>query len=111
MKALDYEAQSQQSVTVNAKDAWGGESFQTFTIEIANVVETNPLFKTGTSGSDALTGEAGNDVLRGLGGNDTLRGEAGNDMIFRIVRKGRTGRRIGARHLRLRHQAQQDHQP
>ena len=82
VKALDYEAQSQQSVTVNAKDAWGGESFQTFTIEIANVVETNPLFKTGTSGSDALTGEAGNDVLRGLGGNDTLRGEAGNDMIF-----------------------------
>ena len=94
VKALDYEAQSQQSVTVKAKDALGRRNSY-FHHRNRQCGRTNPLFKTGTSGSGtALTGEAGNDVLRGLGGNETLRGQAGNEMT-----SGSSGRKPSCRDL------------
>ena len=78
---LDFETQAQHSVTVRAKDAYGGVVTQSFTITVTDAVETTPFFLTGTPGADVLTGEAGNDTLLGSGGNDALYGEAGNDRL------------------------------
>lgn len=80
-RALDYETQAQHTLTVRARDAWGGESVSAFTLSVSNVVETTLLMLTGTAGSDGLSGEAGNDVLYGLSGNDRLQGETGNDIL------------------------------
>ena len=40
-----------------------------------------PVFRTGTSGPDALDGTIGNDSLSGGGGNDRLNGKGGNDTL------------------------------
>ncbi|MGO4707038.1 cadherin domain-containing protein [Microvirga sp. 2MCAF38] len=79
--ALDFETKASHSLTVVAKDAYGGQTSRSFTIQVADVVELTPFILTGTGGDDRLEGEAGNDVLRGLGGNDVLLGEAGNDRL------------------------------
>ncbi|MGO4707035.1 hypothetical protein AB4072_14800 [Microvirga sp. 2MCAF38] len=79
--ALDFETRASHSLTVVAKDAYGGQTSRSFTIQVADVVETTPFILTGTGGDDRLEGEAGNDVLTGLGGNDVLLGEAGNDRL------------------------------
>ncbi|WP_194164599.1 cadherin domain-containing protein [Microvirga thermotolerans] len=96
--ALDYESQRQHTVTVKAKDAYGGESVQSFTLEVIDTVETTPQSLTGTAAADALTGEAGGDTLLGLAGNDTLRGLAGNDRLSgglgRDVLAGGAGRDV-----------------
>nr|WP_281024007.1 cadherin domain-containing protein [Microvirga flavescens] len=80
--ALDFETTASHSLTVVAKDAYGGQTSQSFTIEVADVVEMTPFILTGTAGDDRLEGEAGNDMLKGLSGNDVLLGEAGNDMLY-----------------------------
>ena len=61
--------------------AYGGEFTKSFTITIRNVVETNPLVRTGTAKAETVTGESGNDRLFGLGGNDQLSGQIGNDTL------------------------------
>lgn len=82
-KALDYETGPRQiALTLTAKDAFGGTTSQIVAVDVANMVETNPLTLIGTALADGLTGEAGNDILKGLAGTDTLRGEAGNDKIY-----------------------------
>ena len=80
-KALDYETTAQHTISITAKDAYGGTYTKTFTINVRNVVETTPLIRTGTAKAEQLTGEAGDDQLYGLAGNDTLFGEAGNDTL------------------------------
>ncbi|MGO4706075.1 cadherin domain-containing protein [Microvirga sp. 2MCAF38] len=80
--SLDHETRANHSLTVLAKDAYGGQVSKTFTIEVGDVVETTPFTLYGTPGVDFLQGEAGNDVLYGYDGNDTLRGEAGNDKLY-----------------------------
>jgi hypothetical protein len=82
-RALDYETQARQhTITVKAEDAYEGETSQSFTIDIANVVEKTGLTLVGTPGPDTLKGEAGNDVISGLGGHDRLFGEDGNDRLL-----------------------------
>lgn len=82
-KALDYETGPRQiALTVTAKDAFGGTTSQTIAVDVANIVETNPLTLIGTAAADSLTGEAGNDILKGLAANDMLKGEAGNDKLY-----------------------------
>ncbi|EIM29889.1 cadherin domain-containing protein [Microvirga lotononidis] len=78
---LDFESAASHSLTLVAKDAYGGQVSQIFTLQVADAVETTPFILTGTAGADRLEGEAGNDVLNGLGGNDVLLGEAGNDVL------------------------------
>ena len=81
-KALDFETQNHQhSITVEAKDIYGGKTLKTFTIDATNVIETTPFTLTGTTNADSLKGEAGNDILAGLAANDLLFGEAGNDRL------------------------------
>jgi len=82
IRALDYETQQHQlTITVEAHDGFDGSFSQTFTIDVLNVIETNPLTQIGTPGNDSLTGEAGDDTLVGLGGNDALWGGAGHDVL------------------------------
>lgn len=80
--ALDYEAARQYTVVIRAADSYGKDLLKTVTLNVRNVVETNPLILKGTSAQDALAGEAGNDRITGLGRNDTLWGEAGNDTLI-----------------------------
>ncbi len=80
-RAFDYETAKQHSVTVKVTDTYGGETTQTFTIEVRNVVEGNPLTLIGTGGADQLAGEAGNDKIYGKLGNDTLTGGSGQDIF------------------------------
>ncbi|WP_262030827.1 cadherin domain-containing protein [Microvirga sp. Mcv34] len=93
-KALDFETQAQHTVTITAKDAWGGETSQSFVISVVDIDESattgggdKPLTLVGTAGADTLTGKSLNDELRGLSGNDTLSGGAGNDLLFGGVGK------------------------
>jgi len=79
--ALDYETQRQHVITVKAKDVYGGESVQTLTLDVTNVIETTGLTLRGGAGADALTGEAGSDRFYGGGGNDVLTGGAGADIF------------------------------
>ncbi|WP_162820245.1 cadherin domain-containing protein [Microvirga calopogonii] len=88
--ALDYETQRQHSITVKAKDAYGGEVVQVLTLDVTNVVETTGLTLRGTAGADVLTGEAGNDRLYGLGGNDVLTGGAGADIFVFDTKPNKT---------------------
>ncbi|MBS7451181.1 hypothetical protein KHP60_02330 [Microvirga sp. 3-52] len=82
VKGLDFEAGARQvAVTVEAKDAYGGRTSQAFTIDIANVVEENPLTLFGTTGRDTLAGENGSDRFYGGLGNDTLTGALGQDVF------------------------------
>jgi Ca2+-binding RTX toxin-like protein len=82
-KVLDYETGPHQiALTLTAKDAFGGTTSQIVAVDVANMVETNPLTLIGTALADGLTGEAGNDILKGLAGMDVLKGEAGNDKIY-----------------------------
>ena len=80
-RALDYETAAEHAITVKVQDAYGGEFTKSFTITIRNVVETNPLVRTGTAKAETVTGESGNDRLFGLGGNDQLSGQIGNDTL------------------------------
>ena len=82
VKELDYEAGARQvAVTVEARDAYGGKASQAFTIDIANVVEENPLTFFGTAAANVLTGENGSDKFYGGLGNDTLTGGLGQDVF------------------------------
>ncbi|WP_162299161.1 calcium-binding protein [Microvirga ossetica] len=80
-RALDYETAAEHAITVKVQDAYGGEFTKSFTITIRNVVETNPLVRTGTAKAETVTGESGNDRLFGLSGNDQLSGQIGNDTL------------------------------
>ncbi len=90
-KALDYESGARQvTVTVEAKDNYGGKASQAFTIDIANVVEENPLTLFGTAGADVLAGENGSDKFYGGLGNDTLTGGLGQDVFVFDARLAKT---------------------
>jgi Ca2+-binding RTX toxin-like protein len=91
VNALDHEAASQHTISITAKDAYGGMLTKDFTITVVDVLENTPLILVGTAKADRLEGELGNDRLSGLGGNDTLsglggvdtlNGGAGNDSLF-----------------------------
>nr|WP_281433505.1 hypothetical protein [Microvirga splendida] len=79
--ALDFEAARQHSVTVHARDDYGGVTSQTFAITVTNAVEATPFTLRGGSGADVLAGEAGGDTLYGGLGNDVLTGGAGKDVF------------------------------
>ncbi|MBD2748202.1 hypothetical protein IC232_16005 [Microvirga sp. BT688] len=81
LKALDYESAAQHTITIKAEDKYGGAYTETFIISVRNVVETNPLIRSGTAKGDQLVGESGNDRLLGLGGNDALFGQIGHDTL------------------------------
>jgi Ca2+-binding RTX toxin-like protein len=81
LKAFDYENATQHTLSLTAKDPYGGEFTKTFTINVFNVVEKTPLIRSGTAKADQLTGESGNDRLSGLAGNDRLFGEIGADTL------------------------------
>jgi Ca2+-binding RTX toxin-like protein len=90
-RGLDYEAGARQvALTVEAKDAYGGKTSQAFTIDIANVVEENPLTLFGTAGKDTLAGENGSDKFYGGLGNDTLTGHLGQDVFVFDTKLART---------------------
>ncbi|WP_170151408.1 cadherin domain-containing protein [Microvirga subterranea] len=89
-RALDFEAKTQHAVTVTAKDAWGGETTQTFTVRVTDIADTGTgggtpgavnLVLRGTSGANVLTGQAGHDTLYGGAGKDVLTGGAGQDVF------------------------------
>lgn len=81
-KPFDYESVKQYTVTVKVADGYGEEAIQTFTIDVRNMVETNPLTLIGTPGVDRLVGEAGHDKIYGYAGKDELIGWAGDDRIY-----------------------------
>jgi Ca2+-binding RTX toxin-like protein len=81
VKAFDYESATQHTLSVTAKDAYGGAFTKAFTINVFNVVEKTPLTLFGTTKADQMSGESGNDRLSGLGGNDRLSGFAGADTL------------------------------
>ncbi|MCX7568023.1 cadherin domain-containing protein [Sulfitobacter sp. F26169L] len=81
---LDFEQSATQSVTVQARDAGGLTSSQTFTINVTDVdevVSTVGVTLIGTNAAENLTGTARDDLLAGGGGNDTLIGLEGNDTL------------------------------
>jgi Ca2+-binding RTX toxin-like protein len=81
LKAFDYENATQHTLSVTAKDPYGGAFTKAFTINVFNVVEKTPLTLNGTAKADQMSGELGNDRLTGLGGNDRLSGLGGNDTL------------------------------
>lgn len=89
-RSLDYETGPRQfTISIEAKDAYGKTTSQSFTLDLTNVVETNPLTLTGTAGTDTLVGENGHDKFTGNAGRDLLTGGAGQD-VFVFDRLGRT---------------------
>ncbi|OAF14276.1 hypothetical protein AYJ54_42725 [Bradyrhizobium centrolobii] len=72
---VDFETQSQHSLTVKAVDDDGMVVTSTIVIGITDQAE----IVAGTSGNDVLTGEAGSDILVGGAGNDLLNGGGGSD--------------------------------
>ncbi|SOC38951.1 hemolysin type calcium-binding protein [Rhizobium subbaraonis] len=76
-KAIDYEKVQKDTVTVKVTDEHGASAKKTFTIKIADVVETIA----GTSKAETLKGGIGADLIKGNGGNDKLYGYAGNDQL------------------------------
>jgi Ca2+-binding RTX toxin-like protein len=102
VKALDYETRTSYAVMVEARDAYGVVTTQTFTLGVTDIGDTPvtpvdpdlpvdaPLVLTGTAGADILVGRgandqlfggAGKDVLQGLDGSDKLYGGLGNDTL------------------------------
>jgi len=79
--AIDFEAVRQHSVTVQARDDYGGVTSQTFTLTVSNAIDTTPFVLRGGAGADVLQGEAGSDTLYGSLGNDVLTGGAGKDVF------------------------------
>jgi Ca2+-binding RTX toxin-like protein len=78
-RPLDFESKAQHIVSVKAKDAYGGESVQSFTIAVTDVGEDFVLV--GTRKADKLVGGTGNDKLYGKLGKDGLTGGAGQDIF------------------------------
>lgn len=78
---IDFEASRQHSVTIQAKDAYGGVATTTVNLSVVNAVETTPFTLRGTSAAESLAGEAGGDTLYGSLGNDVLTGGAGKDVF------------------------------
>ncbi|PWC34901.1 hypothetical protein TSO221_30800, partial [Azospirillum sp. TSO22-1] len=88
---LDYEAATSHTIIVQATDAGGLATQQSFTIAVTNVVEVQTY--TGTAGDDvgstaaapldrwAMNGLGGNDTLTGSAQADTLTGGAGDDVL------------------------------
>lgn len=81
-RALDFETATSHTIQVLAKDAYGGETVQTLTINVTNVYEAIPVTKTGTNASERVIGEYANDQVFGFGGDDTLFGQSGNDTLY-----------------------------
>jgi Ca2+-binding RTX toxin-like protein len=82
-KALDFEAgQRAFIITAEAKDKYEGKTTQSFTLDVANVIEKTGLTLIGTAGDDLLTGENGDDLIYGRGGNDSLFGGEGYDKLW-----------------------------
>ncbi|HZH50590.1 MAG TPA: cadherin domain-containing protein [Microvirga sp.] len=85
MRPLDFEASAQHSVTVTARDSYGAETVQTFTIQVSDLPDTAPpiqhLLLRGNGRADRLSGGDGNDRLYGAGGNDVLTGWLGDDRL------------------------------
>jgi Ca2+-binding RTX toxin-like protein len=82
-RPLDYETQAHEhAITIRATDDHGGETVQSFTMQVADVTETAPLTLIGTRKKDVLVGDAMNDLVFGLGARDVLRGEGGNDKLY-----------------------------
>ncbi|WP_431854129.1 cadherin domain-containing protein, partial [Azospirillum sp.] len=98
---LDHESAASHTITVQATDAGGLTSQQSFTIAVTNVVEVQtytgtadddvatsaaaPLDRwtmTGLAGSDTLTGSNQADTLTGGAGDDVLDGDGGNDLFL-----------------------------
>ncbi|WP_262031066.1 calcium-binding protein [Microvirga sp. Mcv34] len=89
-RALDYDTGPHQyTISVEATDQFGAKTSQSVTLDLTNVIETNPLVLIGTAGADALMGESGNDRLTGNAGKDVLTGGAGQD-IFVFDRLAKT---------------------
>ncbi|MGO4705215.1 hypothetical protein AB4072_05475 [Microvirga sp. 2MCAF38] len=81
-RALDYDTGPHEyTINVEAKDQFGEKTTKSFTLDLTNVVETNPLVLIGTAGADRLVGENGNDKLTGSAGRDVLTGGAGRDLF------------------------------
>ncbi|NVP54443.1 M10 family metallopeptidase C-terminal domain-containing protein [Mycoplana rhizolycopersici] len=76
-KAIDYEKVQKDTVTVKVTDEHGASAKKTFTITVADVIETI----TGKSKAETLKGGLGADLIKGNGGNDKLYGHAGNDQL------------------------------
>ncbi|WP_084462338.1 calcium-binding protein [Bradyrhizobium sp. WSM1417] len=72
---LDFESQSQHTLTVKVLDDDGMSATSTIVIGITDQVET----VAGTSGNDVLAGGAGSDILIGSAGADRVSGGNGSD--------------------------------
>jgi Ca2+-binding RTX toxin-like protein len=81
-RALDFETATSHTIQILAKDAYGGETIQTLTINVSNAYETISVTKSGTNGSERVIGEYGHDHVFGFGGNDTIFGQSGNDTLY-----------------------------
>ncbi len=76
--AIDYEAATSHGVTVRATDSAGNAVTKTFTISVADVVETDIV---GTVGNDNLIGTIAADNIQALAGDDNVTGGDGDDLI------------------------------
>ncbi len=105
--SLDYETKNTYDITIEVTDSAGDSHWETFTVNVTNVLETNLIEGTnrsetlvgggssdeiyagggndrvyGRGDDDFIFGEGGRDYLRGGAGNDLVDGGAGNDVIF-----------------------------
>ncbi|WP_201274246.1 cadherin domain-containing protein, partial [Microvirga brassicacearum] len=80
---LDFETKPAHSVTIVARDGYGGTTSLNVNVTVTNDTgETTPFTIQGTPLPDVLRGESGNDTIYGSNSNDSLFGEAGNDRIY-----------------------------
>ena len=77
--SLDYETQGTYEVTIQVTDSAGASHWETMTINVADVAETNVIL--GTNGGDSVSGDDNADEIVGRGGNDRINGRGGDDII------------------------------
>lgn len=85
-KGIDYEKNQSFDVVVEARDAAGHRTAQSFTVAVADVTErvtgdARANVIKGDIGSDALWGGDGADTLWGYAGRDRLSGDRGDDVL------------------------------
>jgi len=81
-RRLDFETNTSHTITVRAKDGYGGVLDKALTIKVTNdTTETTPIVRYGTAAGEEIVGEYGSDRVYGLDGNDRVFGLLGNDTL------------------------------
>ncbi len=86
---LDFKTAAPHDLTVRTTDAAGATYHETFTVQVADVKETQTralttgadAFRAGSDDDWVIDGLRGNDTITTLGGDDVLHGNLGDDVI------------------------------